>query len=418
MCYNLTAIMTVLEQNRLAAVPKKKQKLLSLRMPAKSDRAIQGAMIVLSVYGLLMIASASMGLAVNNQRYLLLVVLKQIVFLAAGYYAMCFFARRFSLKYLQSSKFPPLAIGMGFALMACLVFPEVKGARAWIRVPVSSVDISIQPSEFAKIMTYLIIAAYCGDVRTRYPRGRDIWKRPLIFIFSYLIIIAAFQSDAGSAAVIVLIAAFCMLIPANKQLKPIQGLIAGLLILGIVFFLFLMTDQGVALIEKLPLKEYQKNRFLSSINPFVDRYNTGYQLVNGLISFASGGWTGLGFGNSVRKYTNFPAANTDFILAIVVEEMGLIGFLLIFIPYLIIVIQLFRYAMKMRSEKGRIILVGTALYLVIHCLFNIGGVTGLIPLTGVPLLMISSGGSSTLSFMSAIGIAQAVISAYRRKEIQ
>ena len=98
--------------------------------------------------------------------------------------------------------------------------------------------------------------------------------------------------------------------------------------------------------------------------------------------------------------------------------MGLIGFLLIFIPYLIIVIQLFRYAMKMRSEKGRIILVGTALYLVIHCLFNIGGVTGLIPLTGVPLLMISSGGSSTLSFMSAIGIAQAVISAYRRKEIQ
>ena len=281
MCYNLTAIMTVLEQNRLAAVPKKKQKLLSLRMPAKSDRAIQGAMIVLSVYGLLMIASASMGLAVNNQRYLLLVVLKQIVFLAAGYYAMCFFARRFSLKYLQSSKFPPLAIGMGFALMACLVFPEVNGARAWIRVPVSSVDISIQPSEFAKIMTYLIIAAYCGDVRTRYPRGRDIWKRPLIFIFSYLIIIAAFQSDAGSAAVIVLIAAFCMLIPANKQLKPIQGLIAGLLILGIVFFLFLMTDQGVALIEKLPLKEYQKNRFLSSINPFIDRYNTGYQLVNG-----------------------------------------------------------------------------------------------------------------------------------------
>ena len=98
MCYNLTAIMTVLEQNRLAAVPKKKQKLLSLRMPAKSDRAIQGAMIVLSVYGLLMIASASMGLAVNNQRYLLLVVLKQIVFLAAGYYAMCFFAPEFNTR--------------------------------------------------------------------------------------------------------------------------------------------------------------------------------------------------------------------------------------------------------------------------------------------------------------------------------
>ena len=165
------------------------------------------------------------------------------------------------------------------------------------------------------------------------------------------------------------------------------------------------------------MADYQKNRILSAVNPFTDLYNTGYQLVNGLVSFASGGWKGLGFGNSVRKYTDFPAANTDFILAIVVEETGLIGFGLIFIPYMIIIIQLFRYAMKMESERGRIILVGTAMYLMVHCLFNIGGVTGMIPLTGVPLLMISSGGSSTLSFMLSIGLAQAVICAWRRGDL-
>ena len=85
---------------------------------------------------------------------------------------------------------------------------------------------------------------------------------------------------------------------------------------------------------------------------------------------------------------------------------------------MIIIVQLFRYAMKIKSEQARIILVGTAMYLVIHCLFNIGGVTAMIPLTGVPLLMISSGGSSTLAFMVSIGLAQAVISQYRKGLIQ
>ncbi|MBO7703766.1 MAG: FtsW/RodA/SpoVE family cell cycle protein, partial [Solobacterium sp.] len=110
--------------------------------------------------------------------------------------------------------------------------------------------------------------------------------------------------------------------------------------------------------------------------------------------------------------------NTDFILSIVVEELGIFGFLLIFIPYMVIIVQLYRYAMKMENEQARIILVGTAMYLVIHCLFNIGGVTGMIPLTGVPLLMISSGGSSTLAFMAAIGLAQAVIDQYRKGRIK
>ncbi|MDD6369281.1 FtsW/RodA/SpoVE family cell cycle protein, partial [Galactobacillus timonensis] len=187
---------------------------------------------------------------------------------------------------------------------------------------------------------------------------------------------------------------------------------------GIAGIIYLLTPAGIQLVEMLPIADYQKNRFISAFNPFADQYDTGYQLINGLISFASGGWRGLGFGNSVRKYTSFPAANTDFILAIVVEEMGMIGFLLIFIPYLIILCRLFHYALHMKSEKGRIILIGTAMYLLIHCLFNIGGVTAMIPLTGVPLLMISSGGSSTLAFMVSIGLAQAVISQYRKGLIQ
>ena len=389
-----------------------------LRMPKRADRGIFISMLILAVFGLLMIASSSMGLTVGRPGRLTLIVIKQIVFLGGGYYFMAVLANNFRLSFLKSGTFPLWAIGIGAALLFCLLFPAAGGARAWIRVPISGVDISIQPSEFAKVMVILVVAAYRGDVKKTFDEQADIIKRPLIFILSYIGIVLILQSDMGSAVVIALIAIICAMIPQHPQLRIYQNLLRFFVLLGGGLVLYILSPWGETIIKRLPLKAYQINRFLSAFNPFVDMYDTGFQLINGLVSFATGGWLGLGFGNSVRKYTQFPAANTDFILAIVVEELGLVGFLIIFIPYMIIIVQLFRYAMKIKSEQARIILVGTAMYLVVHCLFNIGGVTGMIPLTGVPLLMISSGGSSTLAFMIAIGISQAVIDQYRKGAIE
>ena len=405
-----------MQRERTAA--KSERRLFYLRMPKYSDRAIYYSMLVLSVFGLLMIASASMGLTVGKPNRLALIVVKQLVFLVGGYLMMTWLANSFTLDFLKSASFPTWPLGVMAALLSCLAFAPAGGARAWIRLPISTVDVSIQPSEFAKIMVILIVAAYCGEVKKTYPNQVEMVKRPLMFIGAYIFIVMVLQSDLGSAVVIGFISVFCLLIPSHPQMRGLQRLIVAGLLLGVALTLFVLSPYGEIVIRHLPLREYQINRILSSVDPFVDMYDTGYQLISGLVSFATGGWTGLGFGNSVRKYTNFPAANTDFILAIVVEELGMIGFGLIFIPYMIIIIQLFRYALKIQNEKGKIILVGTAMYLVVHCLFNIGGVTGLIPLTGVPLLMISSGGSSTLAFMAAIGLGQAVIDQYRRGAIQ
>ncbi|MBR2760296.1 MAG: FtsW/RodA/SpoVE family cell cycle protein [Solobacterium sp.] len=405
-----------MQRERTAA--KSERRLFYLRMPKYSDRAIYYSMLVLSVFGLLMIASASMGLTVGKPNRLALIVVKQLVFLVGGYLMMTWLANSFTLDFLKSASFPTWPLGVMAALLSCLAFAPVGGARAWIRLPISTVDVSIQPSEFAKIMVILIVAAYCGEVKKTYPNQVEMVKRPLMFIGAYIFIVMVLQSDLGSAVVIGFISVFCLLIPSHPQMRGLQRLIVTGLLVGVALTLFILSPYGEIVIRHLPLREYQINRILSSVDPFVDMYDTGYQLISGLVSFATGGWTGLGFGNSVRKYTNFPAANTDFILAIVVEELGMIGFALIFIPYMIIIIQLFRYALKIQNEKGKIILVGTAMYLVVHCLFNIGGVTGLIPLTGVPLLMISSGGSSTLAFMAAIGLGQAVIDQYRRGAIQ
>lgn len=388
-------------------------------MSSGSDLMIHLSMFALMIYGTLMIGSASMGLAVSNPSYLVKTVIKQIVFVAVGYFIMCKLSNWFRLERLKSKKFPFVIIGMEVLLISCIAFTASGGAHAWIRIPIPGMEVSLQPSEFAKIISVLIVAAYLGDVKKIYPRKRDLFVRPLLFIGIYLVTVLFVQHDFGSMAVIFLIVCVCLLIPTHPQAKNFQIFlkIAFWVMVGVA--IFILSPLGTHSIESMPfLSTYQKNRFLSAVNPFQDIYGSSYQIVKGLVSFADGGLFGVGYGNSVRKYTDFPAANTDFILAILVEELGFVGFLLLIALYSLIIFRLLYFATKIKNEKAKIILTGTAMYFVIHCFFNIGGVTGLIPLTGVPLLMISSGGSSTMSIMFMVGIAQAVISQYNRKEIE
>ncbi|WP_078711893.1 FtsW/RodA/SpoVE family cell cycle protein [Anaerorhabdus furcosa] len=395
----------------------KKRKSGALRMPYLYDRYIHFATIVLVFFGLVMITSASMGLAAGNTISLVNVVAKQIIFSIVGYIAMLMVAKVFTFQRLRDN-ISLIVIATFVFLLLALAFPSVGGAKAWIRIPMPGGEVTIQPSEFAKISIMLVMAAYLCDLKMKKPTNWELIKTPAILIGSFVLIVAILQSDFGSAVVMLAIAIIIFLIPQHPQLTKYQKIVFLLIVAGIVGVVFLISPIGINFVEHLPLAEYQKSRILSAVNPFVDKYGAGYQLVNGLVSFASGGFFGVGFGNSVRKYTNFPAANTDFILAIVVEELGFLGFMVIFVCYGLIIMRLFKYAFKMKSEKGRVILIGTAMYILIHFIFNVGGVTGLIPLTGVPLLMISYGGSSTMAAMVAIGVSQAVISRYRQGDFE
>ena len=386
-------------------------------LPEGYDTQIHIAISILAVYGTLMIGSASMGLSVGNNQYLLTNVVKQLLFAATGYIAMCWLANHFKLSFLKSRQFLYIIFATILSLLACLGFGAVGGAKAWIRIPLSFTEMSLQPSEFAKITVILIVAAYCGDIRQTFKSGWEMIRRPVIMIVIICAIVLILQGDFGSMAVIVTVAFQCFLIPSHKQMKKYQT--AGVIIFTVVLagLLYVLSPLGEGTIKAMSfLQEYQRNRFLSVIDPFYDRYNTGFQLIRGLTSFATGGWFGVGFGHSVNKYTQFPAANTDYILAILVEELGFIGFMGLMILYGVIIVRCTMYALKIRNESARGILIGTSSYLLVHMLFNIGGVTGLIPLTGVPLLMISAGGSSTMSFMMMIGISQAVISGFNRNE--
>ncbi len=393
------------------------KKRFSLWMPKGYDVAIHVAIIVLVLFGVVMVGSAAMGLAVGNNTYLLVTVAKQILFGVFGYIAMTYLANHFKISFLRSTSFPIVIFITVGLLLSCLLFDAQFGSKAWISLSAFGQSITIQPSEFAKITTILIVAAYCGDVKKEFKSAKDLLLRPVLFSGIMILIVMLLQKDFGSAVVIFLITCVVLLIPNNALMRKFQVVLKVLFWVTLAGVIYILSPAGESFINSLPLKDYQKDRFLSALNPFEDKYGRGYQLVNGLVSFATGGWFGTGFGTSIRKYTNFPAAHNDFILAILVEELGFVGFLFLMLLYGVIIFRLLHFASIIKSEKAKIILIGTAMYLLIHMVFNIGGVTGLLPLTGVPLLVISAGGSSTMSFMACIGLSQAVISQYRKKEI-
>ncbi len=388
-----------------------------LSMPSGYDKLIHYSVLSLSVFGLIVVTSATMGLDASNYMTLIRTIIKQFLFTVAGFAGMLFLANLYTHE--RAKAFLPfILIGTIVLLIVAWLFPAVSGARAWIRLPIAGIDFTLQPSEFAKISTIVLMLTYLGDLRIQNISTKELLKAPAISVLLFVLIVVFLQKDTGSGVIILAIALILLLIPRHKALSKVQAWLLIAFIAGIALVVFLLSPVGIEFVKRLPLAQYQINRFTSALNPFQDKDSSGYQLIKGLISFASGGLTGVGFGASIHKYMNFPAVNTDYILAIVVEELGMFGFLIIFIGYLIIICRLFNYALKMQSEKSKMALIGVAMYLFIHFVLNVGGVTGLIPLTGVPLLLISAGGSSTMSFMTAIGLAQAIISDYRTNKNQ
>ena len=387
---------------------------LTFKMPKKYDLFIHISVIALIVIGTLMITSTSVGETYNNDTVVIKTFIKQLGFVILSYLAMVFMANNFTMSRAKwwSQTIGVLLLGM---LLACLMFDPSGGSRAWLRLSLPMIgEVTLQPSEFFK--TFMIVLMAVTVETTRRKENYSCWtiiKVPVIFMLLGVFFIGL-QNDAGSIMVLTVICGVCFLIPTHKSLRKLQHILMVLILIGGIASLFLLTPAGLKVVSKLPcLQEHQLSRFIIADNPFSDPFVDGYQLINSLYAFATGKWTGLGLGQSIQKMLYLPEAKTDYILAITVEELGIGGFLYILFFYVIIMYRLFYYAFKAKSEGYKILLVGTAVYMFVHFLFNVGGVTGLLPLTGVPLLFISSGSSSLLSICCAVGISQAVIAKMR-----
>jgi len=365
-------------------------------------------MIALMLLGLIMSGSAAM----TNDVILfdlLITILKNTFFLLVGYTGYVLLARTFSLAFVKRH-FMSIMVLTTIAIIIPLFFDEINGAKAWIPIPLPFMQVSIQPSEFAKIVCVLILAVYLGDVKKDKVTVGDLLKMPLFFVAGMVLIIVGLQSDLGSGVVLLGISVLVFLVASHPILRPWQWLTFLLMIAVLIGVGLLLTPQGLSFLRGLGIPAYMVNRFENTIDPFVNRYGTGYQLVSSLMAFVKGDWLGVGFGKSLQKYGYLPAAQTDFILAVIAEEIGFFGVIAVTGLTLFIVVRLLIHAFRAPLDSSKMIISGIAYYLLLHFILNVGGVTAMIPLTGVPLLLISSGGSSTLSILFALGIAQRLIS--------
>ena len=383
------------------------------RMPEGYNRLLHYTVIVLSIFGVIMQVSASMDSTRVTMARLLRTALKQVIIFVVSYFGMIAAANYFNWTFLKKI-YNNMVIGIGVLLVATLMSSAVGGSNGWIIIPI--INVSMQPSEFAKLAMILIVASNLGDNKRTKGTWVDIMKKPFIIFLIYFMIVLVLQRDFGSAMVLMLITAVCCLVPENRLLRPGQRLIVAGIVAFVMLMMFLLSEKGLALLDHLPALKYQVVRFKAAVNPFTNRYGTGYyDLVNSLIAFNTGGLFGVGLGKSLRKYGYISAAYSDFIMAVVAEELGFAGFMFVVVCYIIIIGSIIYFAMQTDNERVKVVAVGVAMYYMIHFIFNVGGVTCFIPLTGIPLLLVSSGGSSSLTAMVSVGIVQSFIARHNRK---
>ena len=342
--------------------------------------------VLLLVFGEVMVLSSSMARAESIYDNPFFFASRQAIFISIGFIVFCFFLLIPS-DYLR--KFDWLFLLVSFILLVALFFPgvgtEVNGSMRWIRFG----PINIQPSEVAKFCMLIYISGYCVR-RLEEISSTSGFLRPLLILalFSSLILI---QPDYGSAAILCLIV-MALLFFAGISLHQFLILIILFIILG-----------GIAIF----FEPYRLIRLLSFVNPFEDIQDSGWQLAQSLISLGQGGWLGLGLGNSIQKNLFLPEAHTDFIFAILIEELGIIGGIALILIYIFLLIGVFKVSLesfhKIRPFQGYLCF-GIGFLISLQVILNIGVNIGILPTKGLTLPFMSYGGTSLLVMMSLIAI--------------
>ena len=365
----------------------------------RTDKVILFITILLSLFGLFNIVTASSREAVINldesiyyyfYRHLIILVISLIATLVII---------KIPLK--KYYGFIPILFFIILILNMYLVLKgtTTRGASNWIRLGF----FNLQPSEFAKvvmIVTYSFFLNKYIKVLQSNKVSHLKYICILLFIGIPLILLVVLQKDLGTAIIITVIY-FILFVTSPIKFSDKAKTIFIMLAIGIVGFIGLITLKGNILTKA------QMSRF-DYHNPCAKYSTTGYQICNAFIAINKGGVTGLGIGKSTQKYSYIPEPHTDMVFSIISEENGLIGGSVIMLLYIILIYRILRLARITDSIKNRYVCIGVATYIFMHIVINLGGLFGLIPLTGVPLPFLSYGGSYTLSLLISLAIVQRI----------
>ena len=359
-------------------------------MLKKMDKCLVICTCLLLITGLIMIFSASnvtsyMKYAKSPYYYFL----KQSIFLIASLF-LSFIILKIDTKKYHFISFPLIIIGIILLVVVLINGKVANQAKSWINL---FGIITIQPSEFIKIFTIMWFSSFYSIKKNCASLKKVLFPLTMSAGIALLIII---QPDLGTASIYFMLVLFLFLIlPISKKIKRNSILsIIGIVIVS----LLLLLNNGVKI---LFARQIQRFNFL---NPCERLYSDGNQVCNGYIAINNGGLFGKGLGNSTQKYLYLPEAYTDFIFAIVVEELGLIVSVIILLILFLVLWRIFLIAKRSKTTRGSLLCFGVFIYILLHTFVNLGGLLGLIPLTGVPLPFLSYGGSYLLCLVSSIAI--------------
>jgi rod shape determining protein RodA len=341
--------------------------------------------LLLTVFGLVMISSATRGgvKGIPSEYF----ISKQLIYVMIGYF---FF---FALSFIDIRKFESFSLflyAISFILLVLvLLIGDVRlGAQRWIDIG----PLSLQPSELAKVFVMLFISSYFARIKDRRPAFSELLYSLLIVgVATFLVIL---QPDLGTA-IILLSGWFIASYAAGAK-----GSHLGAILIFFVIFFIVAVKFGL-------LHDYQIKRLTVFLNPEVDTTGAGYNITQAKIAIGSGGLTGKGLYSGTQSALRFiPERHTDFIFSVIGEELGFAGSVIFIAVFFLLLLRILYIALTVKDRTGKIFTLSFLFIVWFHFLVNVGMNLGIMPVTGIPLPFVSSGGSFFMVLMFGFGIIQ------------
>lgn len=348
------------------------------------DRWMLATVVALCAFGLVMVFSSSEVsgyLEYGNASYYFQ---RQILWLVVGA-VLGLLALGFDYHRLRA--LAPIGAVVVVALLVLVLVPHLgvvrNGARRWFAIG----SINFQPAEAAKVVAVVYLARWLekSSERVRSVRHGLV---PFLALLAVLIGLVLLEKDLGTSAILAAIAVSMFLVAGARwrHLGAVLALAVG------------------AMTVLIKLEPYRYSRMLTYLNPWADSLNTGFQGVQSVLALGSGGLFGVGLGNSIQKYQWLPEAHTDFIFAIIGEELGLVGTVAVLLLFCFLAYRGYRAALRAPDTFGLLLATGVTTWLIFQAFVNMAAVTLTLPTTGIPLPFISFGGSSLSVSLAAVGL--------------
>ncbi|EKS20068.1 MULTISPECIES: cell division peptidoglycan polymerase FtsW [unclassified Streptococcus] len=380
--------------------------------------------LILSIIGLIVVYSTTSALAIQNGVSSIRMVRTQGLFFILSLLTIALIYK-FSLNFLRNKKVLAFVIFIEVILLILSRFitDTVNGAHGWLTIPGG---FSIQPAEYLKVILVwylaLIFSKRQDEIRDYdyqalthnewIPRNLNDWR----WLTMILIGIVVIMPDLGNATILALTVLVMVTVSGvgYRWFTSLLGIVIGAatLVLGSIWII------GVDRVAKIPVFGYVAKRFSAFFNPFNDLSGAGHQLANSYYAMSNGGWFGLGLGNSIEKQGYLPEAHTDFVFAIVIEELGFVGASLILALLFFLILRIILVGIRAKNPFNSMMAIGIGGMILVQTFINIGGISGLIPSTGVTFPFLSQGGNSLWVLSVAIAFVLNIDASEKRAKME